>query len=168
MTNSSPASRMSPPMSPASVLPERGGNLASPEPDRAGHFLSLPSKPQRASCSVRLIREARSALETGCSIIAAKRADCVMVEQGDTTRLGRSRPCRHLPQPFEQLVAHGTYRNKVEAASPRPSLWRARRDSRRHSPAKSRTSLPFVQVNDISHFCFSVADTSGDSGRRFA
>ena len=87
---------------------------------------------------------------------------------GNLARLNLIQPGHFLSQPFEQLVAHGTYLNKVEAASPRPSLWRAGRQNRRSPCAESGTSLPFMHVDHFSHWGISVADTSGDSGRRFA
>ena len=70
---------------------------------------------------------------------------------GNLARLKPDQPGHFLSQPFEQFFAHGTYLNKVETASPRPSLWRAGRENRRSPCAESGTSFPFVDVDHFSH-----------------
>ena len=78
--------------------------------------------------------------------------------QPKASRLGRF----YSPEPVEQFLADGSDTNEAEFLPVYSVTWRARRQNRRTSPAKSRPSLPFIQVNDISHSGFSVAHNTGD------
>lgn len=65
------------------------------------------------------------------------------------------------PEPVEQFLTDGSDTNEAAFLPVYAAAWRARRQNRR-VPAKSRPSLPFIQVNDIFHSGFSVAHNTGD------
>lgn len=66
------------------------------------------------------------------------------------------------PEPVKQIRADGSNRNEAEFLPVYSASRRARRQKRRNSPAKSRPSFPFMQIDHFSHFGVSVAHNTGD------
>lgn len=65
-------------------------------------------------------------------------------------------------EPVKQFLADGSDTDEAEFLPLYSASRRARRQKRRNSPAKSRPSLPFMQIDHFSHFGVSVAHNTGD------
>jgi len=127
----------------------RGGTLASANSPSGGHFLSPGKVIQRATNGVRLIREVQSGLLRGLCILTANCTDRLMSGSGEEMALRPSPATFLFLELADNLAAHVTNPNEVEARLSSAS-GRARRPNRRRSPAKSRPS-PFPVVDYIAH-----------------
>jgi len=153
-----------PPASPLTLA--TGGTLARAplhEVPRAGLFLTPPAFLPGAPCSVLLIRDARSARDTGVSLRAANRADCMRDRRGALPGRANGFPRRLLSILFHeaahQFRAHDSNRNQAGPVLRHP----VRKASAGPSPAQPRSPVPF-QINHFTHRGGSICFQS-DNGK---